>query len=232
MPVWEIRRGVHPATEHEPGSERSAQLLTVNQGMDAPAAPAAAPAPTAANDIAGIVGQDSATGEGFVGVGGLGARKKGTAREEKAKLAGELKSASVLRGLAGKYEVADKDRDKLAQNREVYDPNAIVQTGPGLPSWSWDMASFVFNGPVRQGQGIHLYLAPPWLNLLLSLTRVALLVALALSNPAAAAPARRRLARRARARRRGDAGGGGDAVLRPPPARRRRRSHRRRCSRS
>ncbi len=41
--VSEIRRGVHPATEHEPGSERSAQFLTVNQGMDAPAAPAAAP---------------------------------------------------------------------------------------------------------------------------------------------------------------------------------------------
>lgn len=48
--------------------------------------------------------------------------------------------------------------------RQEYDPNAIVQTGPGLPRWYWNSANLSWGGPVAQGEAMHLYFAPPWLN--------------------------------------------------------------------
>ncbi len=41
------------------------------------------------------------------------------------------------------------------------DPSVKVQTGPGLPSWSWTSYSLTWHGPVQAAQNIHLYLLPP-----------------------------------------------------------------------
>ena len=78
-----------------------------------------------------------------------------------------------------------------------------MQTGPGLPTWDWDTASLTFNAPVRQDQELQLWLAPPPVNLVLSLARAALLIALALLDPAAADAPAGRVARAAAAARRG-----------------------------
>jgi hypothetical protein len=63
-------------------------------------------------------------------------------------------------------------------NAEVYDPNAMVQTGPGLPSWTWSTTSVHFSGPVERSQRLHLYLLSPPVNLVLALVRAALLALL------------------------------------------------------
>ncbi len=60
-----------------------------------------------------------------------------------------------------------------------FDPQAIVQTGPGLPQWQWNRVHFSWNGPVQQGQTIHLIYLSPGQNLLLNLLRMALLLVLA-----------------------------------------------------
>ena len=60
------------------------------------------------------------------------------------------------------------------------DPNAAIQTGAGLTSWSWHTANLAFSGPVEAGQEIHLYLIPPWLESLLDLLRVVLCALLTL----------------------------------------------------
>ncbi|MBR9857092.1 MAG: hypothetical protein GYB38_05220 [Gammaproteobacteria bacterium] len=54
------------------------------------------------------------------------------------------------------------------------DPNARVQTGPGLPSWQWNSIELSWNGPVQRDQQIQLVLLPPTANLLLNLLRVVL----------------------------------------------------------
>lgn len=59
-----------------------------------------------------------------------------------------------------------------------YDPGAVIQTGPGLPQWSWHSALLIWNGPVERGQEIHLVLIPPIINLALRLLSVLLLAAL------------------------------------------------------
>jgi hypothetical protein len=65
-------------------------------------------------------------------------------------------------------------------NIDIYDPNASVQTGPGLPSWRWTTVALRWSGPVDRGQQLRLYLASPTQNLLLALLRAALLVAMVL----------------------------------------------------
>ncbi len=60
------------------------------------------------------------------------------------------------------------------------DPQAVVQTGPGLPKWEWNTYALQWNGPVSQGHELRLFLLPPWADLLLSVLRVLGLVLLML----------------------------------------------------
>ncbi len=55
------------------------------------------------------------------------------------------------------------------------DPNAQVQTGPGLPQWQWNTISMGWSGPVQQNQSVKLWLISPTMNSYLSIIRVALL---------------------------------------------------------
>ena len=59
------------------------------------------------------------------------------------------------------------------------DRNAVVQTGPGIPRWTWLQVPMRWSGPVQQGQRVDLFLLSPAENVLLGLLRVALLGALA-----------------------------------------------------
>ena len=66
--------------------------------------------------------------------------------------------------------------DYLQSNAAVYDPAAIVQTGPGLPRWNWSSLQLKWSGPVAASQRIHLYLLSPVENFGLALLRAALLL--------------------------------------------------------
>ncbi len=77
----------------------------------------------------------------------------------------------------------DNSRAQLQQ----IDPNAVVQTGAGLPDWRWSKWALRWSGPVRRDHQIELFLVSPGWNLLLALLRVALLLALALALCEAAA---------------------------------------------
>ncbi|MGZ6140340.1 MAG: hypothetical protein ACXWLA_06680, partial [Myxococcaceae bacterium] len=58
------------------------------------------------------------------------------------------------------------------------DRNAVVQTGPGIPRWTWREVPLRWSGPVEQGQSLHLWLLSPAQNVALGLLRVALLALL------------------------------------------------------
>ncbi|MEO1268722.1 MAG: hypothetical protein AAFX99_11535 [Myxococcota bacterium] len=59
------------------------------------------------------------------------------------------------------------------------DPNAVVQTGPGLPNWSWQSWRLSWTGPVSQGHTIQLWMLSPTWNRALTFLRIALLIAMA-----------------------------------------------------
>jgi len=60
------------------------------------------------------------------------------------------------------------------------DPDAKVQTGPGLPRWHWQSVQLSWNGPVPREQSMQLVLLSPRVNLMLSGLRVLLVITLAL----------------------------------------------------
>lgn len=62
-----------------------------------------------------------------------------------------------------------------ATNYQAMDPDAKVQTGPGLPTWNWRSHRLIFDGPVKQDQQLDLWLLPPWANKILVLLRLILL---------------------------------------------------------
>ncbi len=60
-----------------------------------------------------------------------------------------------------------------------FDAKARIQTGPGVPEWSWRVATFGWNGPVESGQQVHPIYIPLWLQRIITIARVAALLALA-----------------------------------------------------
>ncbi len=68
-----------------------------------------------------------------------------------------------------------------SRNVTLQDPNALIQTGPGLPRWRWSSYDMRWNGPVDSGQKISLWLISPTGNLFLSFVRIILLVLLVVS---------------------------------------------------
>ena len=67
-----------------------------------------------------------------------------------------------------------------AQNENLsYDAKARIQTGPGVPAWTWRTVSFGWNGPVQAGQQVRPILISLGVERLLTIARVILLLALA-----------------------------------------------------
>ncbi len=62
----------------------------------------------------------------------------------------------------------------------AYDPDAQVQTGPGVPRWRWTQVRLTWNGPVEQSAQLTLWLEPPWVAGLLAFAAVGLVGLLAL----------------------------------------------------
>ena len=68
---------------------------------------------------------------------------------------------------------------RLAYNVALeHDPKAVLQTGPGVPTWSWNAYSLQWTGPVGEDHTMRLFLASPNLNRVLTLLRLALLALL------------------------------------------------------
>ena len=63
----------------------------------------------------------------------------------------------------------EKADDKLAS---LVDPNATLQTGPGLPDWSWRKVYLSWSGPSDQQQRTQLILLSPTTNMVLNFLRV------------------------------------------------------------
>jgi hypothetical protein len=59
------------------------------------------------------------------------------------------------------------------------DPKAIIQTGPGVPAWTWRTVTFGWSGPVTAAQEVRPILLPPGVTRVLAILRVLSLVALA-----------------------------------------------------
>lgn len=98
--------------------------------------------------------------------------------QEMAKEAMSSVSSAPMSRADGSEAKADRKISKSADNLKA-DPKAIVQTGPGVPVWTWRSVEFGWDGPVSAAQEVRPILIPPGLSRLLGLVRVLSLVLLA-----------------------------------------------------
>ena len=101
------------------------------------------------------------------------------------KLQGGLFRSNVGDAVSGKMSASDsggrKDSSGYLQRKlQQVDPNAVVQTGPGVPRWNWQRLELKWTGPVQKDHRVSLWLVSPRQNLLLAVLRVVLVLLLGL----------------------------------------------------
>ncbi len=162
--VDQVRVGLYPVLEL-PGSPLGEDRIADREAGELP--PPAPPAPPA--------GEPHATGAGAA------AAAAAPKPDLEALMKDELSQRAApppSRGPPSSTIVAVRKGEP--ENGQVYDPTAIVQTGPGLPRWRWKSFDLKWSGPVTASQRLHFYLLPPFVNTVLGLARALLLFVLVL----------------------------------------------------
>jgi uncharacterized membrane protein YozB (DUF420 family) len=79
---------------------------------------------------------------------------------------------------------APSEKNQATQNAtfrlDNYDSKAMIQTGPGLPGWTWNTHPISWSGPVEKSQSLSLWLVSPLWSALLRVMSVILLGAMLL----------------------------------------------------
>ncbi len=91
----------------------------------------------------------------------------------------EKKASLVARSRpveAGAIEEVVVASNQVRQQFSRYAPNAIVQAGPGIPSWRWNTYSLSWSGPVDAEQTMRLFVLPRWLVSALRFIEVGLML--------------------------------------------------------
>ena len=74
----------------------------------------------------------------------------------------ERPARRVAPGVAMSLEEVAVSASKLPLSYARYAPNAIVQAGPGIPSWRWNSYRLDWSGPVDADQSLRLVILPRW----------------------------------------------------------------------
>lgn len=105
--------------------------------------------------------------------------------ETKPAAGGMVGDLAKMRSLQLSEGLRSKAREPLAaappaEPLPVVDPNARVQTGPGIPTWQWRTLDLTWNGPVPRDHAVELWLLSPGSGLALALVRLVLVLLLGL----------------------------------------------------
>lgn len=88
----------------------------------------------------------------------------------------EISAARRGRDQMALEEIVVSGAAVTSSNFARYAPNAIVQAGPGIPSWKWNAYRLTWNGPVDASQEMRLLILPRWLVTMLRIVEVLLLL--------------------------------------------------------
>ena len=129
------------------------------------------PAPVVRDQAAPMEAQEESTDE---------LRSLGYVGDEAAAKSEYERKADRPRAPASQEPSRAKARESYAYNVALeQDPKAVLQTGPGVPSWAWRTYSLAWTGPVGRDHRMRLFLASPALNRALTAVRLVLVALLA-----------------------------------------------------
>jgi hypothetical protein len=176
--VDQVRNGLYPQLERP--WEMAAMAQTEATAVETPqaVAPAAPPAPAAeADSAADAATMQAESMEAQEGVAGAAPPPPPAAAPAKPGPRGREFSRELRSAMDAPRRMA---KQAAAPQLDEIDPNAKVQTGPGLPRWQWTQVPLSWNGPVQKDQELRIVLLSPLVNFILNLLRVLLIAALAL----------------------------------------------------
>ncbi len=184
----------YPAEESESGwfARREMALSypgTAAAPLEVMHAPGPAAAPLSAMSGAAVGGAFDAGGRGMEASKKGLARIAGSGQRDRDVLAADLGddepvAAAPARKLPKLQKPAAAEappeegkevRQQPALDLSRVDPDAVTQTGPGLPTWSWSSVDLSWSGPVEAGAKLRLFLLSPGENMIVAFARVALL---------------------------------------------------------
>jgi hypothetical protein len=177
--VRQARMALHPALDLQEGGYFDLGREMGTAQLAAPAAPPPMEAESTEERKQELADQVKNTG--ILKIPGAAERKadlEGVLGGIEGGVSGTVGSAFGVGGLRSRAGGAQSAAP--AQAVQSVDPNARIQTGPGIPRWQWRQARLTWNGPVERGARLHLWFSPPWLTGLLGLSGAALVAALAL----------------------------------------------------
>ncbi len=88
-------------------------------------------------------------------------------------------SRKMVKSKIANYQVAGSSAAPVIVPRKIeIDPQEMIQTGPGLPDWTWTRIALRWNGPVNPDQKISFLLLSPFVGTILAFVRVLLLALL------------------------------------------------------
>ncbi len=88
---------------------------------------------------------------------------EGEARKRAFELSDERDQDAFANGrVSALEEIMVTGGKMVSSNFARYAPNAIVQAGPGIPSWQWNAYRLTWNGPVDAEQSLRLVILPRW----------------------------------------------------------------------
>ncbi|OQK16407.1 hypothetical protein AU255_00405 [Methyloprofundus sedimenti] len=93
--------------------------------------------------------------------------------EEQALASSSVRKTKMLNANSRYYQTPE-------QTLKQIDPNASLQTGPGLPQWQWTRIPLSWNGSIDSQQQIRYWYIDPTASLLLNFLRVVLIIILSL----------------------------------------------------
>lgn len=167
--VQQVQQSIYPVLENQ--TQRITQPASVSEVHTVAAAMKEAVGGSALSPMTDSVGEDIAADVALDGEAIKGEAPPAAPRPEK-----QMK----LRGAAPQILNQAFDSrsgygsNQAMQNLQQHDPKSIVQTGKGLPGWTWNRVTLGWSGPVAKDHVVRLWLSPPWMTRLLSLLRVAL----------------------------------------------------------
>ncbi len=89
--------------------------------------------------------------------------------------AGGHAKAKMKGNIFGAQDEANAPPEPLSKPLDEFDPNAKIQTGPGIPHWVWDICELQWSGPVLKDQMITLWVLPRLVTSFLKFLQVGLM---------------------------------------------------------
>ena len=83
-------------------------------------------------------------------------------RLEQAQMADSVPATPASQRLRALKAPASAPPDSFGASYSRYEPKALVQTGPGVPNWTWHRHRLSWAGPVTAAQEVELSVLPPW----------------------------------------------------------------------